>query len=105
VFPLWLAPEQVRVLPIGERHRDYAETVRTKLFEAGIRVAVDASDESLGKRIRNAKTMKLPYLLVAGDKEIEAGTVSAESRDRGQLGSLALAEIIQTLTTETHERR
>lgn len=104
-FPLWLAPEQVRILPIGEGHQTYAETLADTLKNASIRVSADASSESLGKRIRNAKLQKIPYLIVVGDKEIETNTLSLESRDRGQLGSIDADTLISQLHAEITDKR
>ncbi len=86
-FPLWLSPEQVRVLPIAETHKEYASEVCTELKETGLRVELDDSDETLGKRIRNVKTAKVPYTLVIGDDEVKDGTVTVESRDKGKIGT------------------
>jgi len=104
-FPLWLAPEQVRILPIGEGHQTYAETLADTFKNASIRVSTDASSESLGKRIRNAKLQKIPYLIVVGDKEIETNTLSLESRDRGQLGSIDADTLISQLHAEITDKR
>lgn len=104
-FPLWLAPEQVRILPIGEGHQAYAKILETTLGKASIRVSVDASSESLGKRIRNAKLQKIPYLIVVGDKEVSTDTLSLESRDRGQLGSIDTDALIIQLHTEIADKR
>lgn len=93
-FPFWLAPVQVKVLPIGEAHRTYAEEVTTSLKEKNIRAEVDAADESLGKRIRNAKMEKVPYLIVIGDKEVADQTVTLEHRTEGSLGAKALSEVL-----------
>ena len=82
-FPTWLSPVQVRVLPVSEKHVPYAQTVSSKLSEKGVRTEVTDHD-SLGKRIRSAKMEKIPYVLVVGDAEAEAGTVSVESRDKGK---------------------
>lgn len=79
-FPLWLSPEQVRVIPVGELQKDYAESLHKKLSFAGIRAKLDDSNESLGKKIRNAKVAKAPYYVVVGQKEIESGTLTLESR-------------------------
>lgn len=79
-FPLWLSPIQVKVLPVSEHQTEYAQKVYAELKTVGIRVELDESNESLGKRIRIAKTDKTPYILVLGDKEVEAGTVTAERR-------------------------
>lgn len=103
-FPTWLAPVQVKVLPIGEAHHEYAESIATELRAHDIRVEVDAESESLGKRIRNAKVEKTPYLMVVGDKEIEAKTLSLESRKDGALGSKSLAEALELITLEITEK-
>jgi len=89
-FPLWLSPEQVKILPISEKFAEYAEKVRAELSNTGIRVELDDSNESLGKRIRVAKTEKVPYILVLGEKEVEAGTVTAERRgvEKGEIYSV-----------------
>ncbi|MDQ1299970.1 MAG: threonyl-tRNA synthetase [Patescibacteria group bacterium] len=102
-FPTWLSPVQVRVLPVSEKHADYAASLRTTLKDAGVRVDVDAN-ESLGKRIRAAKQEKLPYVLVVGDKEVESNQVSVESRDRGQEGAVALSEFVQRVSQEIKDR-
>src|SRR5438876_4397814 len=70
-FPFWLAPVQVRVLPVGEGHREDADALAAKLRDAGYRVELDASDETVGKRIRNAELEKIPYVVVYGDRESE----------------------------------
>ncbi len=103
-FPLWLAPVQAVILPIGEGHREYAEGVSETLKQAGLRVEVDASDESLGKRIRQAKMQKIPYLLVMGDKEVAAKTVSLEHRSRGSLGSQTLDQVTELLEQEVAQK-
>ncbi|MDP3402999.1 MAG: threonine--tRNA ligase, partial [bacterium] len=102
-FPTWLSPVQVRVLPVSEKQADYAASIRAALKDAGVRVEVDAS-ESLGRRIRAAKQEKLPYVLVVGDKEVEAGKVSVESRDRGQEGAVTLNEFVERVSQEIKDR-
>ncbi len=104
-FPTWLAPVQVKILPISEAHHDYAESIAKELRTHDIRVELDATNESLGKRIRSAKMEKTPYLMVVGDKEIEAKTVSLESRKEGALGSTSLAEVLTLITLEITEKR
>jgi threonyl-tRNA synthetase len=103
-FPLWLAPEQVRILPIGEGHQAYAESLASECRQAALRVSLDASSESLGKRIRSAKLQKIPYLIVVGDKEIETQTLSLESRDQGQQGSLTLSDALAKLQKEIQSK-
>ncbi|HBH71333.1 MAG TPA: threonine--tRNA ligase, partial [Candidatus Yonathbacteria bacterium] len=99
-FPLWLSPVQVKILPISEKYVEYAEKVRAELANADIRVELDDSNESLGKRIRIAKTEKVPYILVLGEKEVEVGTVTAERRDGAHLDAVALDVFISTITKE-----
>ncbi len=99
-FPLWLAPEQARVLPVADRHAPYAESVRARLRREGLRVEVDARSESVGRRIRDGELAKVPYLLIVGDKEEQAGTVSARARHAGDLGATPLDELSARLATE-----
>jgi threonyl-tRNA synthetase len=79
-FPLWLSPVQAKVLPISDKHLDYAQKVYQELREAGLRVELDTSNESVGKKIRESEIKKVPYMLIVGDKEKEAGTVAVRSR-------------------------
>jgi threonyl-tRNA synthetase len=102
-FPLWLAPEQARVLPISDRHADYAASVREGLRSAGLRVEVDGRSESVGKRIRDGELAKIPYLLVVGDAEQEAGTVAVRARRGGDRGTPTIAELAGLLATEAAE--
>lgn len=97
VFPLWLAPVQAKIIPIGEKHREYAQTVANKLDEAGFRVETDDSDISLGKRIYGAQKEKVPYTLVIGDNEMNNNTVGVESRDEGKLGEMNVEKLIEKL--------
>jgi threonyl-tRNA synthetase len=87
VWPLWLAPVQAVVLPISDRHRDYAAGVRDKLVAAGLRVDLDDRQEKIGFKIREAQLQKVPYMLVAGDRESSEGTVAVRSRSGGDLGA------------------
>ncbi|MEK9184197.1 MAG: threonine--tRNA ligase [Patescibacteria group bacterium] len=104
-FPVWLSPVQARVLPIsGEKHGAYAAEVAKALKEAGIRADVDDANESLGKKIRNAKGEKIPYMLVVGDAEMEAGTLSVESRDEGKLDSMKTEDFVARIQEETARR-
>ena len=89
-FPLWLAPEQVRILPIADRHHDYAYEIKAKLEELGMRVEVDARNEKIGYKIREARLEKLPYMLTVGDAEVENGSVSVRTRgENGDLGAMS----------------
>ncbi len=103
-FPTWLSPVQARVLPISDTHHAFANEVVATLKEAGIRADLDDSSESLGKKIREAKTQKVPYTLVIGDAEVAAKTASLESRDNGKIGALAIEDIAAKLAKEIKDR-
>jgi len=99
-FPLWLSPEQIRVVPIADTHNAYAKKIQMSLKEAGFRASLDESNENLGKKIRASKLMKVPYMLVIGDKEVEGGEVTVESRDEGKVGSMNIDTLIEKLQEE-----
>ncbi len=100
-FPLWLAPVQVKILPIADRHHEYAAEIKRKLEESGIvRVEVDDRAEKVGYKIREAQLEKVPYMLVVGDKDIEDNVVSVRSRKDGDIGSKAIDEIIADFLKE-----
>jgi threonyl-tRNA synthetase len=103
-LPTWLSPVQARVVPIAEAHKEFAEKVAAELKAAGIRVDTDTGNETLGKKIREAKTMKIPYTLVIGDAEVTAGTATLEGRE-GKLGTLAIADIATKLKEEIANRK
>ncbi|MEK7176915.1 MAG: threonine--tRNA ligase [Patescibacteria group bacterium] len=103
-FPLWLSPVQVKVLSIGENHVKYAKEVFEKLKTENIRAELDDSNESLGKKVRNAKTEKVPYVAVIGDKEISEKKVTLESRDKGKLGEFEISKLISKLLEETKSK-
>jgi threonyl-tRNA synthetase len=94
-FPFWLAPEQVRVLPITERTVDYAEQVEQRLKQAGLRVGGDMRNEKIGAKIRQAQVDKVPAMLVLGDREAAAGTVAVRLRREGDQGVCALDAFIE----------
>ncbi len=105
-FPLWLAPVQVKIIPIGEAHNEFAKEVFEKLKALNMRVELlDDAKEGLGKKVRAAKVEKVPYWIVIGDKEMAAQKVSLESRDKGQLGQVTLLDLTTKLSTEIAERR
>lgn len=104
-FPLWLSPVQVKILPVSEKHVAYAKEVSDALKAASLRVEIDDANESLGKKIRNAKTEKIPYLLVVGEKEIEEKTVSADSRDHGKLDAMLVTDFLNRATEEIKTRK
>ncbi len=99
-FPMWLAPEQVRILPISERLLEQARDVKQQLMQAGLRVTLDDRNEKIGYKIREAQLQKIPYMLVIGDKEIENNTVSVRSRKDGDLGAVPLTQFIEEAKTE-----
>ena len=100
-FPTWLAPEQVRVLPISDKHLDYANSVVEKLRMAGVRVTLDSRAEKIGYKIREARLAKLPYMLIIGANEEETGTVSVRKRgEDGDLGSMPTDKFIADITEE-----
>ncbi|MFL5339947.1 MAG: threonine--tRNA ligase [Gemmataceae bacterium] len=104
-FPLWLAPEQVRVLTISEKFTDYGKQVEAKLREAGFRVTGDWRSEKVNAKIREAQLEKIPYMLVVGEKEATAGTVAVRDRVAGDLGALPVPEVIYQLAEEVREKR
>ena len=104
-FPLWLAPTQVAVVPITEKHADYAEKVYKKLFADGIRVNLDDRSESVNYKIREAiQDKKVPYVVVVGDKEIESGSVAVRKRGEGPIGTFKLDEFAEKLKQEIKDR-
>ena len=103
-LPLWLSPVQVKVLPISDAHLVHAEKVRGALSKENIRVELDEDNEKLGKKIRQAKTEKVPYFCVIGDKEVEAGTVTLEGR-AGAIGAMSIDELVAKISKEIRERR
>ncbi len=103
-FPVWLAPEQVRVIPVSEKFTSYAQTVADRLRQVGVRVATDLSSESLGKRIRNAEIYKIPYTLVVGERETEADSVSVRRYGEGDQGVVKVNDFVAKITTEITER-
>ncbi|MDP2648535.1 MAG: His/Gly/Thr/Pro-type tRNA ligase C-terminal domain-containing protein, partial [bacterium] len=98
-FPLWLAPVQVKVLPVSEKHAGYGKEISDALADSGIRAELDVSNETLGKKIRNAKSEKVPYMLVVGDEEVKTKSATMEGR-AGKVGTLPLADIIAKLKAE-----
>jgi threonyl-tRNA synthetase len=103
-FPFWLAPEQIRLLPVTDEVRDYAESVATALKAAGVRASVDHSGDRLGKLIRNGEQMKIPVLGVIGAKEAEGGSISLRSRRDGDLGSIPLDTLVAAAKAANQDR-
>ena len=103
-FPLWLAPVQAVVLPIADRHAEYGGKVRDELAAAGLRVELDARQEKIGYKIREAQLAKVPYMLVAGDREAEAGTVAVRARGRGDQGAQPVGAFIEAALDEVRRK-
>ena len=89
-FPLWLSPVQAKVIPISEKHLEYAKQIAAELEKAGMRVETDERNEKVGYKIREAQLEKVPYMVIVGDKEAESKTVSIRDRSEGDLGSMSL---------------
>ncbi len=104
-FPLWLAPEQVRVLTISEKFEDYAKKVAAQMKEAGLRVSLDLTSEKIGAKIRNGRNDLIPYLCVVGAKEEELGAVGVRGRKQGEMGAIEVGKFIADLKEEVAERR
>ncbi|MGH3508411.1 MAG: His/Gly/Thr/Pro-type tRNA ligase C-terminal domain-containing protein, partial [Nocardioidaceae bacterium] len=103
-FPPWLAPVQVVAIPIAERHDEYLRGVAAELTRAGLRVEVDQSDDRMQKKIRNAQLQKVPFMLIAGDQDVEAGAVSFRYRDGRQDNGVPVAEAIKRIASAVEER-
>lgn len=104
-FPVWLAPLQVKVLPISDKFIPYSNEVKTKLLKAGIRVEVDERGEKIGKKIREAELSRVPYMLVVGEKEMNEGRLSVRRQGKGDTGSQTVEEFITAITEEYSERK
>ena len=105
MLPLWVAPVQVKILPITDNQRDYALKLKEEFLAEGIRVKVDDRNEKTGYKIREAQLQKIPYMLIVGEKEVESNTVSVRSRENGDLGTKDINEFINGLKTEIKEKR
>ncbi len=103
-LPLWMSPEQVRILPVTDRAKDYGEGIAKRLDDLGIRVTVDNRNEKIGYKIRQAQLEKIPYFFIVGDKEVEDNTVSLRSRKDGDLGASPLDDIITKIVMENAEK-
>ncbi len=99
-FPTWLAPVQVRILPIADSHKEYAEKLKKEFEENEIRVEIDEREEKIGYKIREAQLQKIPYMLIIGDKEVEANAVGVRSRKDGDIGAMKVADFIAKIKEE-----
>lgn len=104
-FPVWLAPVQVKILPIADRHHEYSRNLATRLEEAGIRVEADLRNEKIGYKIRQAQAEKVPYMLIVGDKEVQQGTASLRTRREGDVGPVGIAEFEARVLEEIRTRQ
>ncbi|MBX3461313.1 MAG: threonine--tRNA ligase [Planctomycetes bacterium] len=96
-FPLWLAPLQVQIIPVSEKFIDYAKQVNEKLLEFGLRSEVNLKDDRVGYKIRESSLQKIPYAIVVGEKEVENGSINVRSRDKGELGEMAINKFLENL--------
>lgn len=103
-FPVWLAPVQAKIIPLLEKHQDFANEIAEKLRDLDVDVEIDARNEKIGYRIREAQLEKVPYMLVIGDKELETGSVSVRSRKDGDLGTMSVDDFIKKITEEIRTR-
>ncbi len=103
-LPLWLAPTQVAVLPISEKVMEYAKKVEAALKEKGIRVELNTDAESLGKKIRNAEAMKIPYMLIVGEKEAAENKVSVRAHGQKDLGTMGFATFVEKIKKEIESK-
>lgn len=99
-FPLWLAPVQVKILPISDKYIEYVREVEAILKKEGLRCEVDERAEKIGYKIRAAQLEKIPYMLIIGEKEVQSGSVSVRSRDGGDLGSMSVERLTELLREE-----
>lgn len=104
-FPLWLAPVQVKIVPVRENHNEHALKISKELKDSGFRVDCDTNEGNMGGKIRDAKNNKIPYTIIIGDKDIEAGKISVESRDSGQLGQMKLKDFLEKIKEEKNMRK
>ena len=103
-FPVWMAPNQVRVMPITDKQQAYAKEVNDKLFELGYRTQLDDRNEKIGKKIREAQVQKVPFMLIVGEKEAESGTVAVRQRHGGDLGAMTLDDFIARMQKDIDEK-
>ncbi len=104
-LPLWIAPEQIRFIPIADRHLPYVNEIAAKLEAAGLRCTIDDRAEKMGYKIRQAQLEKIPYMIIAGDNEAESKTVSVRSRRDGDLGSMSSDALLGRLLDEIASKK
>jgi threonyl-tRNA synthetase len=104
-FPVWLSPVQVKILPISDKFGDYAKSVLQELKKADIRAEIDDRSEKIGKKIRDTELMRVPYMLVVGEKEVNENKVSIRRQGKGDSGSKPVSEFVKEILEEIRERR
>ena len=103
-FPVWLSPVQVSILPISDNQKEYAEKIKAILEEKGIRVELDARQEKIGYKIREAQLQKVPYMLILGEKEVEANAVGVRKRKEGDIGQMSIEDFVSMISKEIEEK-
>lgn len=103
-LPVWLSPQQVKILPISDKFMDFAQTVKNQLKAAGVRVSIDDRNEKIGKKIRDTELQRVPYMLVVGEKEVSEGKVSIRRQGKGDAGTMSIEEFVTVITREIKER-
>ena len=103
-FPPWLAPVQIKAIPVADRHNDYLFSLASDLRKRGLRIEVDDSDDRMQKKIRNAQMEKVPYMLIAGDQDVEANAVSIRYRDGRQVNGLPVEEAVAIIVNDVNNR-
>lgn len=103
-FPLWLAPEQIRVMSISDKFEDYAKQVEARFRAAGFRVSTDLRGAKINAKVRDAQVELIPYMLIVGGRDVENGTVSIRDRIEGDLGAMSIDDALSKLQTEVTER-
>ena len=103
-FPVWLSPVQVSIIPISEKHSDYAKKIKAEFSKNNIRTEIRDENETLGKKIREAEMQKIPYLLIMGDKEISANAVSVRERGKGDVGQMPIEKFIEKIKDGINRR-
>jgi threonyl-tRNA synthetase len=103
-LPLWISPVQAMILPISEKHLEYAAEVSRQLKEAGVRAEINADNNSIGKKIREAEMQKVPYMLIVGDKEKDSGTVAVRHRTKDDIGPVKVPKFIKMISDEINQR-
>ena len=104
-FPVWIAPLQVKILPISEKFMPYAEQVLAEFKKAGVRVEIDDRNEKIGKKIRDTELMKVPYMLVIGEKEVAENKLSVRRQGKGDMGMLDKGSFLAQVVEEIEERK